>query len=109
VLVAEVIESPAHLGDVLAAVGADDHLLVRLDADPATLRRRITAREPPGWSGLAWLQDYAERSLVPLAGLDGVHLVADSVRLSSTEIADRIRSTRPDRLARGASRCGTDT
>jgi hypothetical protein len=109
VLVAEVIESPAHLGDVLAAVGADDHLLVRLDADPATLRRRITAREPPGWSSLAWLQDYAERSLVPLAGLDGVHLVADSVRLSSAEIADRIRSTRPDRLARGASRRGTDT
>ena len=31
-LVAEVIESAAHLDDVLAALGSDDHLLVRLDA-----------------------------------------------------------------------------
>src|SRR3954447_2496523 len=45
-LVAEVIESAAHLDDVLAALDADDHLLVRLDAALETLRQRIIVREP---------------------------------------------------------------
>ena len=46
-LVSEVIESPAHLRDVLTTLGADDHLLVRLEAAVATLHQRIIAREPP--------------------------------------------------------------
>jgi len=54
-LVAEVIESAAHLDDVLAALGSDDHLLVRLDAPLDTLRLRIIAREPPGWASLDYL------------------------------------------------------
>jgi broad-specificity NMP kinase len=64
-LVAEAIESPGHLRDLLAALGADDHLLVRLAAAPATLRERIVAREPPGWSGLAHLLDEAPRCTPP--------------------------------------------
>ena len=51
-LIAEVIESRDHLAGVLAAVGAEDHLLVRLDAAPETLRQRVITREPPGWTGL---------------------------------------------------------
>ena len=98
-LLAEVIESPAHLSDLLALLGADDHLLVRLEAAPATLRDRIVAREPEGWSSLAFLLDYTERMLAPLAGLDGVHLALDSESLSPTEIADRVRSARPDMLS----------
>jgi hypothetical protein len=105
-LVSEVIESPAHLGDVLTAVGAGDHLLVRLEAAPATLRARIVAREPPGWSGLDFLLDYTERTLGSLARLDAAHLVLDSERLSPAEIADRIRARRPDVLRRGASEAG---
>jgi hypothetical protein len=35
--------------------------------------------------------------------LDGVHVVLDTERLGSTEIADRIRSVRPDELSRGST------
>ena len=51
-LVAEVIESSGHLRDVVDAIGADELLLVRLEARLETLRQRIIAREPPGWHGL---------------------------------------------------------
>lgn len=100
-LVSEVIESHAHLGDVLSSLGADDHLLVRLEAAPATLRERIVAREPPGWSGLDFLLDYTQRTLASLARLDDVHLVLDSESLTPAQITDRIRFTRPDKLSRG--------
>lgn len=101
-LVAEVIESPAHLGDVLASLGSDDHLLVRLEAAPTTLRQRIVAREPPGWSSLDYLLEYAQRTLASLARLDA-HLVMDSEALSPSQITDRIRSARPDKLSRGTT------
>ncbi len=98
-LIAEVIESTAHLSDVLASVGADDHLLVRLEAARDTLRRRIITREPPGWSSLDWLLEYTNTSVVAFAGLDGVHLVLDTERLQPPQVAERIRAARPDRLA----------
>jgi chloramphenicol 3-O-phosphotransferase len=99
-LLAEVVESAAHLGDILATLGVADHLLVRLDAGAGTLRERIVAREPPGWSGLDYLLGYTERTLPALAALDGVHLALDSESTSPAEIAARIRSARPDRLIR---------
>jgi hypothetical protein len=97
-LVAEVVESPAHLADVLAAVGTDDHLLVRLHATPATMRERIIAREPPGWSGLAWLLDQTDPLHEALGRLQGVHLALDTEALGSAELVERIRAARPDRL-----------
>lgn len=97
-VVAEVIESDAHLRDVLAALGADDHLLVRLEAAPATLRERIVAREPPGWSGLERLLAETESLAPALAALDGVHLSLDTERLTLAEISERMRAERPDRL-----------
>jgi hypothetical protein len=100
-LVAEVIESPGHLGDLLEALGAHDHLLVRLEARLATLRRRIVAREPPGWLGLDYLLEEAESLHRDMPGLDGVHLVLDTERVGSTEVTDRIRSARPDMLSGG--------
>ena len=98
-LVAEVIESPAHLSDVLAALGADDYLLVRLEAEPATLRRRIVAREPEGWFGLEYLLNEMEQLHLSMAGLDGVHLVLDTERLTAPQITEAIRAARPDELA----------
>jgi broad-specificity NMP kinase len=98
-LAAEVVETDAHLGRLLEAVGADDHLLVRLEARPATMHERIVAREPPGWSGLQHLLAEMERYAVSLTELDGVHVTLDSERLSPEEEAARIRSERPDVLA----------
>lgn len=98
-VVAEVIESEAHHADVLAALGADDHLLVRLQADLATLRERITAREPDGWFGLGHLLDETKRLQAAMPSLEGAHLVLDSERLTVPEITESIRSARPDVLA----------
>jgi hypothetical protein len=99
VLVAEVIESSEHLVDVLAALGAEDHLLVRLDAAPATLRQRIMAREPAGWSGLEFLLDATPGLQDGLAELDSAHLVISSEQATLAQIVDQIRSARPDKIS----------
>jgi hypothetical protein len=99
VLVAEVVESPAHRKEVLAALGADDHLLVGLAAALATLQQRIVRREPAGWSGLPGLLDEARRFSADAELMD-VDLRVDSERLSPADIADRIRSTAGERLRR---------
>jgi broad-specificity NMP kinase len=98
-LFCEVVESSAHLAQLLYAVGADDHLLVRLEATPATMRERIVAREPPGWSGLEHLLGEVEPYAVSQRGLDGVHVTLDSEQLSPEQEAARIQSERPDKLA----------
>ena len=98
-LVAEVIESAAHLDDVLAALDADDHLLVRLDAALETLRQRIIVREPPGWVGLDHLLAETPELQAALAELEGVHAVVDTDNSTFTQIVDQIRSARPDMLS----------
>ena len=98
-LFCEVVESDAHLARLLESVGADDHLLVRLEATPATMRERIVAREPPGWWGLEHLLGEVEPYAISLRELDGVHVTLDSERLTPEEEAARIRAERPDKLA----------
>lgn len=98
VLVAEVIESDRHLAGLLGALGVSEHLLVRLEARPETLRERIVAREPPGWSGLRHLLDEMERYAISLAELDGVGLALDTEETGAEEVAGRIRAARPDKL-----------
>lgn len=97
-LFGEVVESAEHLTELLGAVGADDHLLVRLEAPRAMLRQRILAREPTDWSGIEYLLEQSERWAAALEQLDGVHLSLDAARMSPNEIAARIRAERPDKL-----------
>ena len=51
-LVTATVESQGDLDATVAAIGADRHAIVRLEADPGTLRERIIARETEGWQGL---------------------------------------------------------
>ena len=51
----QTLETDADAAALLVAVGADDVLMVRLEAEPATLVERIIEREPASWSGLAGL------------------------------------------------------
>jgi hypothetical protein len=98
-LVATTVESEADLRGVLDAVGADEHVVVRLEAEPATLARRIVEREPEGWSGLDQLVA-ASRRLSPLiAGLDGIDLVLATEEARPCEVAARIRMPSPRRCA----------
>ena len=97
-LLGEVVESPEHLAELLAAVGADDHLLVRLTAPYMLLRQRILEREPPEWSGTEHLLEETARWVDLIHGLEGAHLTIDTVRTGPLEAAARIRTERPDKL-----------
>jgi hypothetical protein len=107
-LVAVTVESVEVLHGALAAVDADDHVVVRLQAEPATLRRRVIAREPAGWSGLDDLLDATTRMAPPVAGLDGVALTLSTEGQRADAVADRIRDAFPGALRRTRSvrRCG---
>jgi len=68
------VEDQADLDAVLDAVGAAEHAVVRLDADPATPRQRMIEREPDGWAGLDELLAVSARLGPVIAGLAGVAL-----------------------------------
>ena len=91
-LVAEAIEAPSHLQELLAAIGADDHLLTSLTAPLDILRARIVGREPPDWHGLEYLLAETEPLERVAAELDGVHLVVDTTATTPREAAERIRA-----------------
>lgn len=97
-LFGEVVESSEHLAELLEAVGADDHLLVRLTAPRALLRQRILAREPTDWSGIDHLIAETDRWVSALDELEGIHLTVDTARVSPLLAAAQIRAARPDRL-----------
>jgi chloramphenicol 3-O-phosphotransferase len=97
-LVSEVLESAAHTSAVLSALGADDRLLVWLDAPTSTMRRRVSAREPEGRSGLPRMPDEIPKLRAALAELADIDLVLDSEQVEPPELARRIRTVRPDKL-----------
>jgi hypothetical protein len=86
-LVTATLEDDDYTEATLRAAGADEHLLVRLEANPTTLKRRLLAREPARWSGLPELVETAQRLAESMKRLRGVHLVI------STE------DTEPERVA----------
>jgi hypothetical protein len=94
-LVATTVESDADLRGVLTAVGADDHVVVRLEADPVTLARRIVEREPEGWSGLDGLVAASARLGPIIAGLDGIDLAVSTEGTRPSEVAALIRDAFP--------------
>jgi gluconate kinase len=90
-LVATTVESDADLRDLLDAIGADEHAVVRLEAEPATLARRITEREPEDWSGLDQLVAAAARLAPVIAGLDRVALALSTEGQRPPVVAERVR------------------
>jgi hypothetical protein len=97
-LVATTVESDADLRGVLSAVGADEHVVVRLEAEPATLARRIVEREPEGWSGLHELVAASARLGPVIAGLDGIELALSTEDARPRDVAARIRDSFPEPL-----------
>jgi len=90
-LVATTVESDADLRGVLDAIGADEHVVVRLDAEPATLARRIVEREPEDWSGLDQLVATSARLGPVIAGLEGIDVAFSTEDARPSEVAARIR------------------
>ena len=97
-LVADTLETDEHLARLLEAVGADQYLLVRLEAKPATLVERIIEREPEGWSGLSELVEQAQQLAASMPALQGFELILSTDGQRPQAVADRIRAARPDQL-----------
>ena len=92
------MESDADLYGVLSAVGADEHVVVRLEAEPATLARRIVEREPEGWSGLDQLVAASARLGPAIADLHGIELALSTEDARPRDMAARIRDAFPEPL-----------
>jgi len=89
-IVSATVEDDDYRTDLLAAVGAEDHLLVLLEADPETMRERILDREPPGWSGLPDLLN-ASRSLADsMQLLDGIDVTISTEDRQPNDVAAEI-------------------
>jgi hypothetical protein len=97
-LVATTVESAADLHGVLSAVGADEHVVVRLEAALATLARRIVEREPEGWSGLTELVAASDRLAPIIAGLDEIDLALSTEDARPSDVAVQIRDAFPAAL-----------
>lgn len=103
-LAAVTAESDEHLREVLGAIGADEHVVVRLEAQPATLRRRIIEREPAAFPELDELVAAATRLTPVIAGLDGVALAVSTEGQRPEAVAARIRAAWPTKLRSGGRR-----
>ena len=89
------VEGQVDLDAVLDAIDADEQAVVRLEADPATLRERIIEREPDGWPGLDQLLAASARLGPVIAGLTGVALVLSTEDQGPPAVAERIRAAFP--------------
>jgi ribose 1,5-bisphosphokinase PhnN len=94
-LVAVTIESDHDLRALVDAVSADEHVVVRLEAQPETLRRRIIEREPGGWSGLDELVAASERLSAVITRLGGITLALSTEGQRPEAVAARIRDEFP--------------
>ncbi|MDQ3630274.1 MAG: AAA family ATPase [Actinomycetota bacterium] len=98
-LVAQTVETDAHLAQLLGAVGAEHSFVVRLEAQPVTLVERIIEREPESWSGLSALVEHAQRLAVTMASLRRVDVVLSTQNQRAEAVAERIRTALHNRLA----------
>jgi AAA domain len=98
ILVGATATSAEYLDAVLAAVAADDSLVVRLGADSSTLRERIVKREPAEWPGLPRLLEAADEIAAVSGSLEEVQLVCSTQDASPPAVARQIRRARPDVL-----------
>ena len=97
-IVTATLEDDAWTAALRTALGAEELLLVRLEAAPATLERRIRAREPAGWSGLEQLVASARALAGRMEALAGVDLVLSTEDAEPAAVAARIEEALRERL-----------
>lgn len=97
-LVTATVEDDAYGEALRSAIGAEDHLLVRLEAQAATLERRIVAREPATWSGLPELIASSHRLAASMVSLGSVHHVLSTEGQRVADVAARLEVILGDRL-----------
>jgi predicted kinase len=97
-LVTATLEDDGYRDAAVAAIGARETLVVRLEADPETLRERILAREPPGWGGLPDLLNASRRLAAEMKDLGGVDLVISTEGRQPAEVAAELERALRERL-----------
>jgi dephospho-CoA kinase len=97
-LIAQTLETDEDTTQLQQAVGADEYLLVRLEALPATLVERIIEREPESWSGVPELVAHAQQLAASMPALRGIDLVVSTEHQRPEAVAQRIRGAHPGRL-----------
>ena len=97
-LCAATVTSAAYMRGLLAALEADERLVIALDAPAALLRRRIVEREPPSWSGLPRLLDAAGEIADSSRSLQGVDATFSTEDADPAQVAAAIRALRPELL-----------
>jgi adenylate kinase family enzyme len=100
-VLAYTLETDADVAELLAAVGADDTFLVRLEAQPAALVERITARESACWSGLPRLVEHARELASSMPGLASIDVVLSTEGQRPEDVAMRLRAALPALAGRG--------
>jgi ABC-type branched-subunit amino acid transport system ATPase component len=99
-LVTATVESAEDLRAVVAAVGADAHAAVRLEAEPETLRKRIIEREPETFTELDQLVAASARLSGVIAGVPGIALALSTEGRRPAQVAADIRDAVPGELHR---------
>jgi hypothetical protein len=98
-LVAHTLETDRDTDELLDAIGADEVLLVRLEARTGTLAGRLLEREPASWSGRDALVEHSQQLATTMPALTRVDLVLSTEGERAEDVAARIRAHRPDRLS----------
>lgn len=90
---------------MFTAVGAQELLLARLEAEPATLRDRIVEREA-GWSGLTALVEASEALSRSMSSLSGVDVVLSTEGRLPSDVAAELQAAVLCRVASHESNDG---
>jgi len=91
-LVTATIESRWSMEALIDAIGPDRTRSVRLEAEPATLERRIREREPASWTGLERLVAASAPLAATHAKLEDLDLVLSTEGAEPHSVAAAIRA-----------------
>jgi hypothetical protein len=89
-LISATVETAEELAAVKSATGAERLLVVCLRASPATVARRIDAREPDHWPGKAPLIARARQLASSTPRLPDIDLVIDTEQRAAEDVAAEI-------------------
>lgn len=90
-LVADTVESNGDLRGVVGAIGADEHVVARLKADPSRCAAASSSASPKGWADLDRLVAASARLGRVIAGLDGIAFASSTEGQRPEVVAERIR------------------
>jgi broad-specificity NMP kinase len=90
-LIAATTETDAHISGLLAAIAADEHTVVCLEATPETAARRVYEREPAEWHGRDALVEAAGRLATQIPSLNGIDLHVSTEGRHPRAVAREIR------------------